>query len=464
MLEGLFKESAPERSQIAAPSVFQNRTQEQSVSTFSLHVGDVSFRNAEQALLTRNALPSSAELRTEEFTAAFDYGDPAPAANEPVSLAQEQSRHPVLPETNLLRLSFRTATEGREQNQPLHLVVLLDTSGSMERPDRSEATLRAIEALEQKISEEDRITVVSFDRATQLVEDRVPGPQGVRALRALHQTTGESGTNLEDGLKTVRDISMQRQIPGASNRVLLITDGIANLGATVPESLGQVVADLRQNGVSTDIVLAGVPDGGDAVLRTLARKGDGRYFSIEGGGADVGEFARQLAGAFRPAARNVKLQVRFNPDRVEAWSLLGFEDHLLAEEDFRDDSVLAADLAAAEQATALYQVRIAPEGTGELGMVSVRFEETATGEIVERRWVIPYDAGVPPLDRAAPSMQLAAAATLFGEFLRGTPEGQLIPVEELEEISRELQNQLPATPRVETLHQMIQQTQQLKSP
>lgn len=442
--------------------LFQNATAAQPVSTFSLFVGDVSFQVAQQSLLIQRRLPDPSMIRSEEFSSAFDYGDPAPRSGEPVSLAQDQSLHPTLPSTNLLRLSFRTSTEGRSSGEPLYLTVLLDNSGSMERPDRSSAVRLLTEALQKNLRESDRITIVSFDRNAQLIADQIPAAEALATLHKVQKSVGESGTNLEDALEKVREIAIRRKSPNVTNRVLLITDGVANLGETIPENLSEQVEAMRQNGIALDIVAAGAADVGDNVLQSLARKGDGRYFLLDGKTSDAGELARKLAGAFHPAATNVKLQVRFNPSRVRAWSLLGYETHLLKEEDFRDDSVDAAELAAAEQATALYQLEIQPEGTGEVGVVHVRFLESASGNIVERSWIIPYNPASPPFDMSSPALQLAGTATLFAENLRGTPAGKSVSLGELRDASVRLQGFYSESPRVQTLHQMIQQAIELQ--
>lgn len=138
------------------------------VSTFSLHVSDVSFRLAAEAIPDRNQPPPPELIRPEEFASAFDYGGPAPAGGEPVALAQSQSAHPFLPEPNPLRVSLRTAAAGRAAGRPLSLTVLLDNSGSIEHPDRAGAARTAIRALAAKLTSGDRVTLMTFDREARL--------------------------------------------------------------------------------------------------------------------------------------------------------------------------------------------------------------------------------------------------------------------------------------------------------
>jgi hypothetical protein len=221
----------------------------------------------------------------------------------------------------------------------------------------------------------------------------------------------------------------RRKLAGAQNRIVLFTDGAANLGNADPQRLAEKVRQLRQNGIAFDI--AGIAADGlnDELLGELARNGNGRYHVV-GKGAD-NDFAKQLAGAFRPAAENVKVQVRFNPERVGRYKLIGFEKDRLKTEDFRNDRVDAAELAAEEAGVAIYQVEPKPEGNGELGEVSVRFRDAASGGMVERTWTIPHEPGASAIDRATPSMQLAALAMLAGEKLRGGPLAEAIDFKQL---------------------------------
>lgn len=446
----------------AISALFESRTQVEPTSTFSLHVADVSFQLAREALIDQGTLPASAKIRPEEFTAAFDYGDPSPAPGEPVALAQDQSAHPFLTESNLLRISLRTAAAGRGPQQGLNLILLLDKSGSMERPDRAAATRQAIAALDAEMKPADHVTVVTFDRTAQLVADRAPGAEIAELLPSIQAAAGDSGTNLEAAMGTITAIARERYQPGAINRVLLITDGIANLGANVPDTLAREVEQLRNLGFAFDAVAVGSGGEGDAVLEAMARDGDGRYFLLQDGDADAAEFASQLAGAFRPAASNVKIQIRFNPSRVAAWSLLGFDEHRLEEEDFRDDSVDAAELAAAEQGSALYQLKLVPDGSGEIGQVSVRFRETATGQMVERTWTIPYSPATPPFDEATPAHQLAGVATLFAESLRQSPTGSAVDLELFQEVLPALRSRYNGDTTVLDLIEMVNRAVRLR--
>ena len=199
----------------------------------------------------------------------------------------------------------------------------------------------------------------------------------------------------------------------------------------------------------------------DSVLEALTRQGDGRYYFLDKPeDADAG-FARQLAGAFRPAARNVKVQVRFNERRVGNYRLMGYEKHRLEKEDFRNDKVDAAELAASEAGVALYEIEPLANGDGEIGEVSVRFQDMTTGQMVERTWTIPYKPGLPALEQASHTLQLASTAAFLAEKLKRTAFGEMVNLEELSQVLTNLRQCYGSNPRVAELIAMIEKVKEL---
>jgi secreted protein with Ig-like and vWFA domain len=431
-------------------------TAKEAVSTFSLHVSDVSFRIA-QAALARGETPDPTRIRPEEFYNAFDYGDPSPTAADKIGCRIEQSAHPFLQQRNLVRIAMRVPSAGRGATQPLHLTVLLDTSGSMEREDRIASVRRALEVLGSLLNANDRITLIGFAREPRLLVENLPGDQAADLVHLASQTPFTGGTNLEEALKLSGELAQRHQDAAAQNRIVLITDGAANLGNADPAQLGAMVETLRQQGIAFDACGVGTDGLDDAVLEALTRKGNGRYYVLDTpADADAG-FARQLAGAFRPAAENVKVQVRFNPARVGSYQLIGFEQHRLKTEDFRNDKVDAAELAADEAAVALYQVEVLPQGEGELGEVFVRFRDAASGQMVERSWTMPHEEHVRAFDRANPSLQLAGTAALLAEKLRGGDAANQVDLGQLTPVMNSLRGHYASNGRVQELVTMFEQ-------
>ena len=429
-------------------------------STFSLHVGDVSFKLAQTAL-AQGKWPEAARVRVEEFVNAFDYGDPMPRVSEKVACRTEQAIHPFLQQRNLLRISLRTAASGRASQTPLRLTFLLDNSGSMERIDRQQTVRRAFALLAHQLTPADQVTLVSFARQPRLLADKVSGGESARLIQLIENLPSEGGTNFEAALSLAFEKAREQYIDGAQNRVILLTDGAANLGDADPESLAEKIVTMRNDGIAFDAAGIGADGLNDEILEALTRNGDGRYYLLDRPeDADEG-FARQIAGALRPAAKNVKVQIEFNPSRVGRYKLLGFEKHRLKKEDFRNDKVDAAEMAAAEAGVAVYQFEAKPDGQGDIGSVSVRFRDMSTGQMVEKRWPIPFEANAPRAQEAAPSMRVATAASLLAARLRGEPLGESVDLQTLASLIETLPEQYLSATRVQQLQQMIQQARQL---
>ncbi len=446
--------------QPAATALKETAAADEAFSTFSLHVSDVSFKLAYAALAVGEA-PEPAKIRIEEFVNAFDYGDPMPSQSEKVACRVEQAIHPFLQQRNLMRVSMRTAAAGRASTTPLRLTLLLDNSGSMERIDRQQTVRRAVALLAEQLTPADRVTLISFARQPRLLADGVPGEQAQQLVQRIDSLPSEGGTNIEAALQLAFEKAKEQQTDGAQNRIVLLTDGAVNLGDANPDRLSQMITTMRDAGIAFDAAGISAEGLNDEILEALTRKGDGRYYLLDTFESADDGFARQLAGALRPAAKNVKVQIEFNPRRVGNYKLLGFEKHLLNKEDFRNDAVDAAEMAAAEAGVAVYQFEAKPDGEGDVGSVSVRFRDLSTGQMVENRWPIPYVADAPRIDQAAPSLQIATSAAMLAAKLRGEPLGETVDLKALSKWIAELPERQRNTQRIQQLRQMIEQARSL---
>lgn len=456
------QELAQTNPKTAAPSAGLNETNAaaEAFSTFSLHVSDVSFKLAASAL-ARGEWPEAAKVRIEEFVNAFDYGDPLPGKGEKVACVVEQGIHPFLQQRNVLRVSMRTSAEGRATNTPLRLTFVLDNSGSMERIDRQQTVRRAFTLLSKQLTAIDQVTLISFSRQPRLLAENVSGTDSGKLVELMEQLPSEGGTNIEAALQLAFEKASAQQTPGAQNRIVLLTDGAVNLGNANPESLSQMVESMRAAGIAFDA--AGISADGlnDEVLEALTRKGDGRYYLMDSGETADDNFAQQIAGALRPSASNVKVQVEFNPKRVGQYKLLGFEKHILKQEDFRNDAVDAAEMAAAEAGVAMYQFEAKPDGEGDVGSVSVRFRDLSTGEMVEHRWPIPYEPEAARPDQATPSLRIATTAAMLAAKLKGEALGESVDLQTLSKLIDSLPSQNQSQMRVQQLKLMIEQARQM---
>lgn len=445
-----------------APSIPQPEvtTAENPFSTFSLNVSDVSFKLT-AAALEKGALPAPGTIRTEEFINAFDYRDPEPAGVAPVAFTWERARDAFAHNRDLLRFSIKTAATGRQPGKPLNVVLLVDNSGSMERADRVRIRHECLRILAGQLQAGDRISVVAFARTARLWMDGVAGNQASDLADRIGSLTPEGGTNLEDALDLAYKTARRHFNPAGVNRVVMLTDGAANLGDVSPDSLRRRVEDNRRQGVALDCFGIGWEGLNDDLLENLSRNGDGRYGFINTPEAAATGFAAQLAGALQVAASDVKVQVEFNPLRVTTHRQVGYARHQLKKEQFRDNTVDAAELAAAEAGNALYTAQVNAAGSGPIATVRVRFRIPGTADYREHEWTVPYEGSARALDQSSANLRLAAVASNFAEWLAQSPYAAEVSPDALLPLLNGVPQAWPADPRPAQLESMIRQARAL---
>ena len=434
------------------------QTKDNAFSTFSLNVSDVSFKLA-AASLEKGQMPDPAGIRSEEFINAFDYRDPEPAAGAPIAFAWERARYPFAQNRDLVRFSLKTAALGRQPGRPLNLVLLLDNSGSMERADRVRIIHEALRVLAAQLGPQDTLSVVLFARTARLWVDGVPGTQAAKVAEEVSGITPQGGTNLEEAMNLAYETALRHYLPAGVNRVVLLTDGAANLGDVDPDTLKKKVETHRQQGIALDCFGIGWEGYNDDLLEVLTRNADGRYGFINTPEEAATEFAAQLAGALRVAASDVKVQVEFNPARVTAYRQVGYAKHQLTKEQFRDNTVNAAQIGAAESGTALYVVEVNPAGEGALATVRVRYKVPGTTEYREMAWPVPYTGNALALEQSTPAMRLAGTASAFSEWLALSPFGADVTSDRLLRCLNGVPEIYGPDARPKRLEEMIRQTQ-----
>jgi len=431
-------------------------TKDNAFSTFSLNVSDVSFKLA-AASLEHGVSPSADSIRSEEFINAFDYRDPEPPAGAPVGFAWERAGDAFAHNRDFLRFDVKTAAQGRAAGRPLNLVLLLDKSGSMERADRVAIIREALRVLATQLEPHDTLSVVTFARTARLYVDGVPGSQAGAVFGRLSRITPEGGTNLEEAMKLAYQTALRHFLSGGVNRVVLMTDGAANLGSVDAQQFKDRVETNRKQGIALDCFGIGWEDYNDNLLELLASHGDGRYGFLNTPEEATTGFATQLAGALQVAAADVKVQVEFNPDRVTAYRQIGYASHQLTKQQFRDNTVDAAVLGAAESGNGLYTVQINPQGDGPVATVRVRFRVPGTSQVQEHSWLVPYTGIAVALDQASPAMRLAATAATFAEWLADSPYAAGVTPDQLLRYLSGVPAVYGTDPRPQKLEWMIRQ-------
>jgi Ca-activated chloride channel family protein len=378
-----------------------------------------------------------------------------------VAFAWERARYPFAHNRDLLRFSIKTAAAGRQPGRPLNVVLLLDNSGSMERADRVQIIHEALKVLAGQLQAQDKLSVVTFARTSRLWVDGVTGDQARKVAEELSGLTPQGGTNLEEAMNLAYKTAARHYLANGINRVVLLTDGAANLGDVEPESLKQKVEAQRKQGIALDCFGIGWEGFNDDLLEVLSRHGDGRYGFINRPEEAATEFAGQLAGALHVAAADVKVQVEFNPNRVTAYRQIGYAKYQLTKEQFRDNTVDAAEIGAAESGNALYVIETNPSGQGAVATVRVRYKIPATGDYREQEWPVPYTGSAISLEQTSAAMRLAASSSAFSEWLAGSPYATEVTPDRLLGYLRGVPEVYGADARPKKLEWMIRQARSL---
>ncbi len=331
------------------------------MSTFSVDVDRASYSNVRR-FLANGQLPPKDAVRIEELVNYFPYGDPAPAATgAPLRVSTELAAAPWNPTHDLLRIALRARDVDMRRAPPSNLVFLVDVSGSMQGPGRLPLVKQALGLLVNELREEDRVAITVYAGSAGLVLPSTSAAEKQKIMAALDGLEAGGSTAGGAGIRLAYDVAQKNFIAGGNNRVVLCTDGDFNVGQSSDGELVRLIEQRRTEGSFLTILGFGMGNYKDAKMEKLAGAGNGNYGYID----DLLEarklLVKEMGGTLLTVAKDVKLQVEFNPARVQAYRLLGYEDRLLRDEDFANDVKDAGDVGAGHTVTALYE--IVPTGT-----------------------------------------------------------------------------------------------------
>jgi Ca-activated chloride channel family protein len=326
------------------------------ISTFSVDVDRASYSNVRR-FLARGQMPPKDAVRIEELVNYFPYDDPAPGSRgAPLRVTTEVAAAPWNTQHDLVRIALRARDVDMHRAPPSNLVFLVDVSGSMQGPTRLGLVKQALGLLVNELREEDRVAITVYAGNAGLVLPSTSGADKQRILAALDGLEAGGSTAGGAGIKLAYDVAQQHFIAGGNNRVILCTDGDFNVGQSSDGELVRLIEARRKEGSFLTILGFGMGNYKDAKMEKLAGAGNGNYGYID----DLLEarkmLVKEMGGTLLTVAKDVKLQVEFNPERVQAYRLLGYEDRLLRDEDFSNDAKDAGDVGAGHTVTALYEI------------------------------------------------------------------------------------------------------------
>ena len=437
-------------------SPFQ-RTSEEHTSTFSIDVDTASYANVRRFLLRENRLPPKDAVRIEELINYFRYGYTPPPndASHPFAAHVQVAACPWNPEHRLARIALQGKTMKTEQRPPTNLVFLIDVSGSMRSADKLPLLKKGLGLLVDALDEGDRIAMVVYAGAAGLVLPSTTGDRKEEIQAALEGLQSGGSTNGGAGIQLAYRVAREHFIPGGVNRVVLATDGDFNVGTTDNGSLTRMIEEKAQSGVFLSVLGFGTRNVKDDRMEQLSNRGNGNYAYIDSLKEARKVLVEELTGTLVTIAKDVKIQVFFNPRTVAGYRLVGYENRRLAARDFNDDTKDAGEIGAGHAVTALYEIvpagrdlpgpRVDPNPFVEKEVASPPGDEKALFRLRlrykqpegDKSTLMEQDVfdGSRKIDQSDDDFQWAAAVAGFGMLLRDSPHRGLLTWEAVAEIA-----------------------------
>jgi Ca-activated chloride channel family protein len=398
-------------------STFQSAA-EVPLSTFSIDVDRGSYTWA-RGQLRSGLLPDPASVRTEEFVNALTYDVPQPEAG-PFAVQFEGSPSPFS-DHDLVRITV--AARDPSVRRPVHLTFLVDTSGSMQGPDRLGLVKQSLGLLVEHLTDEDTVAIVAYAGSAGVVLPPTRATRKGEIQAALGRLEAGGSTAMGQGLGLAYALAHEARRPGHENRVIVASDGDANVGVVGTGALSESIRGYALDGITLTTLGFGQGNYQDARMEQLANDGDGNYYYIDSLDEAEHVFVDRLASTLEVVARDVKIQVAWDPAVVSSWRQVGYENRALRAQDFRDDAVDAGEVGAGHTVTALYELTRVPGASGtQLATVSLRGkppgEDAASTEWSYR---MPVAALQPSVDVSSADHRMALGMAAFAEHLRKSP-------------------------------------------
>jgi len=394
-------------------------TEDDQLSTFAIDVDTASYTIARR-FLDDGHLPDQNSIRVEEFVNYFDQGYEAPN-DDAFAIHVDGSPSPFGNGNHwLMRVGLQGKELLDEQRQDATLVFTIDVSGSMEREDRLGLVQQSLRLLVDELRSDDKVAIVTYgDRGSVLLEATEARERG-KILQAIDSLAPGGSTYVEDGLKVAYRLAVDEVQSDRITRVMVLSDGVGNVGNTGHESLLREVQRYVDQGVTLTTVGFGMGNYNDILMEQLANDGDGAYYYVDTLSEARRIFVDDLTGTLQVIARDAKVQVEFNPEVVSRYRLLGYENRDVADDDFRNDEVDAGEIGAGHSVTALYELKLREGAEGVIGTVYMRYEDVGFNEVVEINQEFHHSDLAAAFEETAPTFQLSAVVAEFAEVLRGS--------------------------------------------
>lgn len=455
------------------------RVAEHPVSTFSIDVDTGSYANVRR-FLRSGVLPVRDAVRVEELINYFSYDYPVPETPAlPFRLTTEIGPTPWNAETLLLHIGVKGYEVPHKEIPPSNLVFLIDVSGSMNSPDKLELVKSSLLLLARHLRASDRLAIVVYAGDSRTVLESTPGDQTAKIQAAVHSLRAGGSTNGGSGIHLAYAMAEQGFMKDGANRVLLATDGDFNVGTVSLEALKDLIAEKRKSGIALTTLGVGTGNYNDSLMEQLADVGNGNYAYLDSLQEAQKVLVNERAATLLTIAKDVKVQIEFNPAVVAEYRLIGYENRALRREDFSNDKIDAGEIGAGHTVTALYEIalvgskglkleplRYAPAtppasgNTSEIGFLRIRYKSPTEDTSKLQEWPLRKESILADLTRMSERFRFAAAVAAFGQQLRGGTQTGTFGYEETVKLAREARGDDPSGHRGEFLS-LVQLAQSL---
>jgi Ca-activated chloride channel family protein len=405
-------------------------TNKDAKSTFSIDVDTASYTIARRKI-EGGVLPPWESVRVEEFVNYLDYGYASPTG-EPFTVHMAAMPDPYRDGHHIMRIGVQAKRFSTENRPTVHLTFLADVSGSMSSPDKLGLAKTAMHTMVDNLREDDTIALCTYaGRVAKILP-----PTRVSNARRIHQAidglSSGGSTAMSSGIDIAYKMAMESFEEGAENRVVILSDGDANVGKTSWDDMLSQIKGYADQGVTLSTIGFGMGNYRDTLMEQLSNKGDGNNFYIDSKKEADRVFSQKIGSSMITIARDVKIQVEFNDEAVTSYRLIGYENRDIADKDFRNDKVDAGEVGSGHSVTALYEVVLADADVESLATVRVRYEKPgADGTAKELSFDFPSSAMASDITTAPRSLRLAYASATFAEVLRQSPHASEVNLSDL---------------------------------
>ncbi len=394
-------------------------TRDDRLSTFAIDVDAGSYTLTRRRLHDGHAVPP-ADVRVEEFINYFGYDYAGPRDQAPFAVHLDAAPSPLSNGKHLLRIGVAAKRLSANQRQPAHLVFLVDVSGSMESPDKLELAKSALRIVVDNLQQGDTVALATYAGNTRVVLEPTSIAKRSAILAAIDDLSAGGSTSMASGMELAYALAAKNLAPNSTSRVIVFSDGDANVGATSHEQILAAIAAKVAEGVTLSTIGFGTGNYRDSMMEQLADRGNGNYYYIDSLREAKRVLGEQLGGVLQVVAKDVKLQVEMNPAAVSSYRLIGYENRDLADDDFRNDAVDAGEIGAGHTVTALYELVI-KDPRLPLATVRVRAKEPRGTRASEHTYSFASEELAPSFAAASADFRFAVAVMATAEVLRGSP-------------------------------------------